>query len=1728
MKGQKRYYGILVIIIALVFVLMPQNVNAADNMKKPTATNVQYVEKNGKKTGIKSFEISPYTYYNLSQDKEVNPTGETTITLNDAKLQKIAEKQIFPKWGVIAEGIFRDQASQLVTIEGGGMMTSDKDAKNSFDRHFSYGRKGVNENYKEYKWSVKDLAEELGTRTEPSHNGDRCWDETRVTGITTIGNLADARTLMGQELRNCSDDDDVSVDDFLGNKKDKSDNKYRLPDLADTKTGKGFVNIVTCVNRAGGSGDYDYVTFGLAVYDFDISPIAAENLKYIEAADSLEDGPSILMGRAGNVPYTDATGISFSDKNKETTTSYLKNNSPQETTQTAALENSTTEENSITTEESYEWGMEQTVGTELNFGGLGLEAGDCMFPRATFSFSNSWHELWNTMKGKTETKSTSKTKSINTELTLPGHTVAKVTQSVNDKSTQENYQQPVVLSYKVAVFAMSGDYFNGAAGGIESNRYDKQWMSVLFDGSDQQDTTGCYAVGSLYNRAVINKDTQGYDGAVGKYRSWCDKGAWVPSRKINWSNVETGLADSNETRDSHKIISIRTGKKSTVADMAAELPLLERVSMLKSNQENITSSVDQVMPLYSLASVTLKKDSGIYEAAPHDTFYLDGVELEGYNSRNVEFFGFNDDWGKWEVSGGDADYFELADDESLGKQYVKVRNNAPNEAALDLKWKIKKGNDAVIVSNEELVADKANMTDEEKENVDTPTIRLKVRDTGSVIDSIEAGGSYKGLASDQINLNQELDAKAIDASGRIRNVALYWEDKGDAPGISVGENGQCRFSKAGTYRVRAYCYNTENARINSNWVEIQARDESVLTTIKLEKPEFEEDDLLLDKKHQSLEFPLYDYVACYDQYGEKMDPYIYDPEKGKWVPAVDQIRFSVDEESAGIDERGVLTVTQPGVHRITAKALNAEGDELGYSINAIKLNIDRQNWLASIRMKDPSLSANDRKLKSKDDVVTVTSLSDLLVYRDQSGDAWEGKKPDVTFSTPADPIAAEIRGDAFYAYKPGNYTIQASAGDFTINPITIPVEEEPYLVIGTLDPPVQILNNTVTETDVDLEWYVDYTTQFGGKWTGTDPELNFTLDASVTNAKIERRTVTDAESGTKHTYHSFVATEPGEYTIHVAPRKASQYSGDIDDITVTVERKKQVAAVWIDWLDDAIEQKDRTIYSCTGSGEPVTIKLSSHIGFTDKDLNEIDPNDSDADIPQVSFRFFASEEYGIDPPAAEDAVIENGQLTAFRPGCYWVEAVADDENIYGDFAMVTVCDETWLHNYGGWEVTTAPTCTEDGVRTKTCQGDKDKEGCHETLSQAIPATGHHWSREFVKTDDKKYAYSSETDLYSEDENGQYEMYVIRCTAEGCGAVNVDVDPVFVKEGQTVRQTPATCTVAGQLTIDDPEPQQESPVTIPKGHYWGGSYTEDSEATCKRDGEESIHCLCKNCDGTKETRVIPRLPHNVFDNPSYEPATCDKNGYYYGKCSHCDLRVILKEDPATGHDWEKPGYAWNSDLSAVTATRICRNDRTHIETETVKTKSSVTKAATAAAEGVRTYTAVFENPAFETQIREEAIPKTAPVITAGQKVAVSGQAYQVTKAAAGKASGEVTFTKGTNARSVTVPDKVKLADGREYQVTVVAEGAFAGQNIRTVTIGANVRTLMPGALSMCKATKMIVKTKKLTKASVKGSLKGSKIKTVKVKVGKKKVNKKYVKKYRKYFTKKNAGKKAAVK
>ena len=121
------------------------------------------------------------------------------------------------------------------------------------------------------------------------------------------------------------------------------------------------------------------------------------------------------------------------------------------------------------------------------------------------------------------------------------------------------------------------------------------------------------------------------------------------------------------------------------------------------------------------------------------------------------------------------------------------------------------------------------------------------------------------------------------------------------------------------------------------------------------------------------------------------------------------------------------------------------------------------------------------------------------------------------------------------------------------------------------------------------------------------------------------------------------------------------------------------------------------------------------------------------------------------------------------------------------------------------------------------------------------------------------------------------------------------------------------------------------------------------------------------------------------------------------------------------------------------------------------------------------------------------------------VTVKGSKYEVRKSGQ---TGEITVSlvRAKNAKNVTIPSKIRCNDGVTRAVTGIKAEAFKGSKAKTVTI----------------------KTRMLTKESVKNSLKASKVKTIKVKTGNKKLSKTFVKKYKKIFTKKNCGKKVKVK
>ena len=88
----------LVLIVAVTFTVPSMTYVKAD-AKKPRATSVHYYPNDTvpakERTGIKSFTLEPYTYYNMSKNTSINPSGKSTMKLDDATLERIAVNNIF-------------------------------------------------------------------------------------------------------------------------------------------------------------------------------------------------------------------------------------------------------------------------------------------------------------------------------------------------------------------------------------------------------------------------------------------------------------------------------------------------------------------------------------------------------------------------------------------------------------------------------------------------------------------------------------------------------------------------------------------------------------------------------------------------------------------------------------------------------------------------------------------------------------------------------------------------------------------------------------------------------------------------------------------------------------------------------------------------------------------------------------------------------------------------------------------------------------------------------------------------------------------------------------------------------------------------------------------------------------------------------------------------------------------------------------------------------------------------------------------------------------------------------------------------------------------------------------------------------------------------------------------------------------------------------------------------
>ncbi|MBQ6151263.1 MAG: hypothetical protein IJJ03_06385, partial [Mogibacterium sp.] len=212
------------------------------------------------------------------------------------------------------------------------------------------------------------------------------------------------------------------------------------------------------------------------------------------------------------------------------------------------------------------------------------------------------------------------------------------------------------------------------------------------------------------------------------------------------------------------------------------------------------------------------------------------------------------------------------------------------------------------------------------------------------------------------------------------------------------------------------------------------------------------------------------------------------------------------------------------------------------------------------------------------------------------------------------------------------------------------------------------------------------------------------------------------------------------------------------------------------------------------------------------------------------------------------------------------------------------------------------------------------------------------------------------------------------TCNNCSKTKIEGSGEHDWEDKWTYYPEPTCTESGQRFHKckkcDAFNFKKFEVLEPLGHDWGKpSYTwaaDNSTVTAKR--------VCKRDPSHVEEETV-----NTTSKVS-KKATCTSKGEttytaaFENEAFKTQTKTVANIDiDSNAHDWNDPTYGWSNDYGTVTATRVCKNDPSHVETETVNTQAVVTKEATCVAKGRKDYTASFTNQAFKEQKKTVVTP-----------------------------------------------------------------------------------------------------------------------------------------------------------
>jgi hypothetical protein len=312
---------------------------------------------------------------------------------------------------------------------------------------------------------------------------------------------------------------------------------------------------------------------------------------------------------------------------------------------------------------------------------------------------------------------------------------------------------------------------------------------------------------------------------------------------------------------------------------------------------------------------------------------------------------------------------------------------------------------------------------------------------------------------------------------------------------------------------------------------------------------------------------------------------------------------------------------------------------------------------------------------------------------------------------------------------------------------------------------------------------------------------------------------------------------------------------------------------------------------------------------------------------------------------------------------YLYDALGETVKEEGADSFTATAGKIDVHNHGDCLVfvpAKAATCTEEGwvAHWECSKGGQAFVGTNPnsrpTTLRVLPSgQAHIFAKHTFDYEDPEYYLYADEHPATCTEDGLQKDYMI------CTVCKNKFDP-YSEDPENPRQ----------ISDEEFETQYVEPAT---GHTWG-EWEETKAASCTEAGSRKHVCtVCKEV----ETEEIPVTSHKLTKVEKV-PETCEADGNEeYWECETCHKLFSDAEGKtettkeavtiaAKGHDYAVT-YTWSADYTTCTAEGICKNDATHVITETVT--ATVDKLdPTCTEDGGLTSIAVFKNENFEKQTK----------------------------------------------------------------------------------------------------------------------------------------------------------------